>query len=124
MRNETIPVTTPMFTPEQLRIFLQSVSDKDFLVLYTLYAAPLFGVIFKITKCTTKAKYILENTFIEARKNAYSFDSCSFSMFIWLMRIAVQLCLQEKKPCGKQILKEDILTAYLPVIKSKIAVYQ
>lgn len=124
MRNETIPVTIQMFTPGQQKMFLQSGSNEDFLVLYTIYAAPLFAIILRMVKCRIKAEYILENTFIKARKEADSFDNCSFSMFIWLMRIAVQLCLPEKKPSGKKILKEDILTACSSVIKNKIAVHQ
>lgn len=98
-----------MFTPDELRAFLYSGSEDDFYILYDIYAATLFGVVLKIVKCKVKAEDILAHTFIKARKEAYSFNECPFSMFIWLMRIAVQLCLEDKKSNGKAIVKEDVL---------------
>ena len=110
MEKTTALLSGSMFTQEELRTFLYSDSEDDFYVLYDIYAAPLFGIVLKMVKCNAKAEHILASTFIKARKEALSFDDCPFSLFIWLMRIAVQLCLQEKKSNGIAQVKEDILT--------------
>jgi DNA-directed RNA polymerase specialized sigma24 family protein len=111
-KHELIPAAT--YTDEQLKTLLLQESEEVLFILYDMYAAPLYGTILKLVNCTTKAEDILMHTFLNAHRNPKSFEDCPFSLFIWLMRISLQLCLKEKKPNGGLIVREDILTIFFP----------
>jgi DNA-directed RNA polymerase specialized sigma24 family protein len=102
------------YTDQQLKTLLLQGSEEVLFILYDMYAAPLYGTILKLVSCTTKAEDILMHTFLEVHKTPQSFEECPFSLFIWLMRISLQLCLQEKKANGTMIIREDILMSFFP----------
>jgi DNA-directed RNA polymerase specialized sigma24 family protein len=112
----TKPVLTAavIYTDQQLKTLLLQGTEEGLFILYDMYAAALYGTILKIVSCTAKAEDILMHTFLIAHKNAKSFEDCPFSLFIWLMRISLQLCLKEKKASGAMIAREDILMIFFP----------
>jgi DNA-directed RNA polymerase specialized sigma24 family protein len=105
---------TKTYTDQELKILLRQGSEEVLFVLYDMYAGPLYGNIIKLVNCTTKAEDILMHTFLKVHKTPTSFEECPFSLFIWLMRISLQLCLQEKKANGSMIVREDILMIFFP----------
>jgi DNA-directed RNA polymerase specialized sigma24 family protein len=105
---------TKTYTDQELKILLRQGSEEVLFVLYDMYAGPLYGTILKLVSCTEKAEDILMHTFLEVHKNLQSFENCPFSLFIWLMRISLQLCLKEKNANGAMIAREDILMIFFP----------
>jgi DNA-directed RNA polymerase specialized sigma24 family protein len=111
-KHKLIPATA--YTDEHLKALLLQGADEVLFVLYDRYAAPLYGTILKLVNCITKAEDILMHTFLHAHNHPKSFIDCPFSLFIWLMRISIQLCLKEKNADGDMIVREDILTSFFP----------
>jgi DNA-directed RNA polymerase specialized sigma24 family protein len=103
------------YTNEELRTLLRQGSEEVLFVLYDMYATALYSNILKLVNCTAKAEDILMQTFLQAHKKPISFEDCPFSLFIWLMRISLQLCLKEKNANGAMIVREDILTIFFPL---------
>jgi DNA-directed RNA polymerase specialized sigma24 family protein len=107
-------IATVTYTDQQLKALLLQGSEEVLFILYDMYAAPLYGTILKLVSCSAKAEDILMHTFLNANKQRKSVEDCPFNLFIWLMRISLQLCLKEKKPNGAMIAREDILTSFFP----------
>jgi DNA-directed RNA polymerase specialized sigma24 family protein len=105
---------TKTYTDQELKILLRQGSEEVLFILYDMYAAPLYGTILKLVSYTEKAEDILMHTFLIVYKNSKSFEECPFSLFIWLMRISLQLCLKEKNVNGAMIAREDILMIFFP----------
>jgi DNA-directed RNA polymerase specialized sigma24 family protein len=113
MKNKAFSPEVRHFTPDQLKSLLFDQTVEGLSVLYDIYAASLYGLILHAVKDVPTAENILINTFIKARKEARSFENARFTMFVWLVGIAVQCCLQGKKAAEAALLKKE-LRAYFP----------
>ncbi len=102
------------YTDNQLKAMLVKESDEALYLLYDIYSAPLYGTILQLVNSTLKAEDILMNTFLVAQQNPQSIKDCPFGLFIWLLRIAVKLCLKERNVDGSLISRENILAAFFP----------
>ncbi len=102
------------YTDCQLKALLIKESDEALFILYDKYSAPLFGTILQLVNSALKAEDILMNTFLVAQQNPQSIKDCPFNLFIWLLRIAVKLCLKERNVDGSLISRENILAAFFP----------
>jgi DNA-directed RNA polymerase specialized sigma24 family protein len=102
------------YTDKHLKKLLLQESEEVLYILYEMYAAALHGTILKLVTCTKKAEDILMHTFLNAHKQRKSVKDCPFGLFVWLMRISLQLCLKERKVNGAMIVREDILTSFFP----------
>jgi DNA-directed RNA polymerase specialized sigma24 family protein len=101
-------------TDNQLKILLLQDSEDFLFVLYDRFAAPLYSAILKLVGCTAKAEDILTHTFLKVHNNPRLLQDASFSLFVSLLRISLQLCLNEKKVNGNMIVREDILAVFFP----------
>ncbi len=102
------------YTDSQLKAMLIQESDEALYLLYDMYSTPLYGTILQLVNSTKQAEDILMNTFLVAQQHPQSIKDCPFSLFIWLLRIAVKLCLKERNIDGSLISRENILAAFFP----------
>jgi DNA-directed RNA polymerase specialized sigma24 family protein len=106
--------TDATYTDKQLKVLLLQDSEEFLFVLYDRYAAPLYTAIFKLLGSIAKTEDILMDTFLKVHKNSLLLQDDSFSLFVSLLRISLQLCLKEKKANGNMIVREDILAIFFP----------
>jgi DNA-directed RNA polymerase specialized sigma24 family protein len=111
---QEITTDATTYTDKQLKILLLKDSEYFLFVLYDRFAAPLYSAILKLVGCTVKAEDILMHTFLKAHNNPRLLQDASFSLFVSLLRISLQLCLNEKKENGNMIVREDILAIFFP----------
>ena len=114
MATKNISTAEIKYTDSQLKAMLIKESDEALYLLYDMYSAPLYGTILQLVNSTLKAEDILMNTFLVAQQNMQCIKDCPFSLFIWLLRIAVKLCLKERNVDGSLISRENILAAFFP----------
>jgi DNA-directed RNA polymerase specialized sigma24 family protein len=97
-------------TQSELPDLVNSNSDDEFSFLYNLYATPLLGVICKIVVQKKVAEEVLQQVFIKIQKQEPSYNPISFSIFTWMLGIAIETSLEnvEDRESSINLLKQEI----------------
>jgi DNA-directed RNA polymerase specialized sigma24 family protein len=102
------------YTDSQLKALLAGGSEEALYGLYDMYSAALYATIIKLVYTKEQADDVLMKTFLQVQQQPQSFIECPFGLFIWLLRIAVKLCLEQKKANGTYMSREDLLAMFFP----------
>ena len=87
-------------------------SQEEFYRFYDVYAAPLYGAILNMVKSKNKAGKILIQTFNLANKEIYSYEKARVSHFIWLLRMAVQFVVSQKKQVDVSMTRSNMISVF------------
>ncbi len=83
-----------LISDEELLKFFKRNSTEAFSCLYDKYAAPLYGVIFKLVKDDTIACEVLELSFITIFKELLNNTPIKGRIFVWMHNIGRDLALK------------------------------
>lgn len=78
------------YAPVELIAGLKRNEQRAFEEFYSLYAAALFGIIYRIVPDDQAAGRLLEESFLEFHKNILDFDPDSCTAFTCIMRICIR----------------------------------
>jgi hypothetical protein len=98
------------YAQKELPDLLDSNSGDEFSFLYNLYAGSLFGVICKIVVQKKIAREVLRQVFIKIQKQQPAYNPVSFSIFTWMLGIAIQTALENvgDREGSINLLKQEI----------------
>jgi DNA-directed RNA polymerase specialized sigma24 family protein len=94
----------------ELPDLVNSNSDDEFSFLYNLYEAALLGVIYKIVLQKTVAGEVLQQVFVKIQKQEPAYNPTSFSIFTWMLGIAIKTSLENvgDRESSIKLLKQEI----------------
>jgi RNA polymerase sigma-70 factor, ECF subfamily len=94
----------------ELPDLVNSNSDDEFSFLFNFYAASLFGVINKIVVQKKVAEEVLQQVFIKINKQEPAYNPISFSIFTWMLGIAIKTSLENvgDRESSINLLKQEI----------------
>ncbi len=102
------------YTDSQLKALLVAGSEEALYQLYDMYSAALYGTIITLVHTKEQADDVLMKTFLQVQQQPQTYKECPFGLYIWLLRLAVKLCLEQKKANGIFISREDLLATFFP----------
>src|SRR5947209_3459944 len=87
----------PAVDEAQLVTSLKAGEKEAIGMLYDMYAAALYGVIYRIVRSESVAEDVLQETFVRIWKNVASYDGSKGRLFTWLINIARNLAIDKIK---------------------------
>jgi DNA-directed RNA polymerase specialized sigma24 family protein len=93
----------------QLAIAIKQGNQQSLGLLYDKYAPALSGIIIRIINNEKQAEKILNLTFVKIWNEVAAFNSCSSSLFSWLINLARQTAFEELKSEQEQNPQENNL---------------
>lgn len=91
---------------------LQEKEQDAFAKLYDMYAAAIYGVIFKICRTEVLAQEVLQDTFLSVWEKSHQYDEAKASFYTWVFRIARNKSLNAIRNLEENVIQDEISGVY------------